>query len=90
MSTRVRAYVERQAGPLLEEPTIEQTLNGFGREDVIWSVKTDHGGFWVIDSPELPLNLYPQEPRPLTADEAYSMHLGISLRLAAKVTSPDL
>lgn len=85
-SAKIIGYVKGQAGSLLSEPVIEQIYNEFDRKDIIWSVKTEHGNYWVVDSPEMPLNIYPKEPRALTPDEIYSMHIGITARLTQKTT----
>ncbi|MEI8224788.1 MAG: hypothetical protein WCG82_02575 [Bacteroidota bacterium] len=61
----------------------ENTFNDLGTEVNVWNVKTKDGAFWVVEGENAPMNLYTQDANYLSADEAYSYHMGITQRLSA-------
>lgn len=62
----------------------EETFNDLGLEVNVWNVKTKSEAFWVVEGESAPMNLYTQNASYLSADEAYSFHMGISQRLSQK------
>jgi len=60
----------------------ENTFNDLGTEVNVWNVKTKDGAYWVVEGEEAPMNLYTQNANYLSADEAYSYHMGITQRLS--------
>ncbi|SFG24266.1 hypothetical protein [Neptunomonas qingdaonensis] len=63
---------------------VEQTFNDLGVEIHVWNVKTEDSSWWVVHGDLGPMNLYPQAAYYLSADEAYSFHMGITQRLIAR------
>jgi hypothetical protein len=61
----------------------ENTFNDLGTEVNVWNVKTKSEAYWIIEGEEAPMNLYTQNANYLSADEAYSYHMGITQRLNA-------
>ena len=61
----------------------ETTFNDLGTEVNVWNVKTNGEAYWVVEGVEAPMNLYTQNANYLSADEAYSYHMGITQRLSA-------
>lgn len=59
----------------------EKTFDDLEEGVNVWNVKTESGSFWVVEGESAPMNLYPQEAYYFSADEAYSFHMGITLRL---------
>jgi hypothetical protein len=83
----VTAYVEHGWARNITKPMkvlsakIEQTFSEFGDEVNVWNVKTDDGGWWVVEGERLPMNLYTQDAMYLCSDETYSLHLGVMMRV---------
>src|SRR5687767_13347731 len=59
----------------------EQRFQDLDEEINVWNVKTNKGAWWVVEGDNVPMNLYTQDASYLSADEAYSFHLGIIHRL---------
>jgi hypothetical protein len=59
----------------------EITFNDLGSDVNVWNVKTKGEAYWVVEGEEAPMNLYTQNANYLSADEAYSYHMGITQRL---------
>jgi hypothetical protein len=82
---RARAYVEMEAETSVTRLRFAQRFTLFGQEDVVLSVSTtDHEepSWWVIGG-STPMNLYSKK-RFRLADEAFTFHSGLMLRLADK------
>ena len=60
----------------------ETTFNDLGTEVNVWNVKTNDEAYWVVEGVEAPMNLYTQNANYLSAEEAYSYHMGITQRLS--------
>lgn len=59
----------------------EITFIDLGSEVNVWNVKTKGEAYWIVEGEEAPMNLYTQNANYLSADEAYSYHMGITQRL---------
>lgn len=59
----------------------EITFNDLGTDVNVWNVKTEGEAYWIVEGEEAPMNLYTQGANYLSADEAYSYHMGITQRL---------
>jgi hypothetical protein len=70
-------YVEIEADEEVVHAKQEQTFRDLGQTVNIWNVKTAKGAWWVIEGDYVPMNLYTQNATYLSADEAYSFHMGI-------------
>jgi len=82
---RAREYVEVEADTKVVDIRFEEGFTLFGQEDVVLSVRTtdkEEPDWWVVGG-STPINLYTKKVF-LTADEAYSMHTGIMIRLHDK------
>jgi len=62
----------------------EKTFDDLEAEVNVWNVKTKSESFWVVEGEFSPMNLYTQDAHYLSADEAYSYHMGITQRLAKR------
>jgi hypothetical protein len=60
----------------------ENTFDDLGTEVNVWNVKTKGEAYWIVEGEEAPMNLYTQNANYLSADEAYSYHMGITQRLS--------
>jgi hypothetical protein len=81
---RAKEYVEYEAKTTVTNVVFNERFTIFGREDVVLSVSTTDIGepeWWVVGG-STPMNLYAKSHF-RSADEAFSMHLGIMLRMAA-------
>jgi hypothetical protein len=81
---RAREYVEVEASTKVTRVTFVEKFELFGREDVVLLVKTTDSeipDWWVVGG-STPLNLYDKSK--FSADEAFSFHTGLMLRLLAK------
>lgn len=89
---RAQRYVELEAETQVTGVTFVERFALFGREDVVLSVTTTDPKFpeWWVVGGGTPMNLYTKDKFP-TADEAFSFHSGLMLRLAHDdyVESPD-
>jgi hypothetical protein len=79
-------YVEIEADEEVVHAKQEQTFRDLGQTVNIWNVKTAKGAWWVIEGDYVPMNLYTQNATYLSADEAYSFHMGIMWRLLTRQT----
>jgi hypothetical protein len=91
----IAAYVERGWARNVElnctvlSAKVEQTFDDLGHNVHVWNVKTDKDNWWVVEGDRLPMNLYSQGPFYFTADEVYSLHLGVVTRVrAAQASDP--
>jgi TIR domain len=85
---RARNYVEIEARTTVTKARFHETFSLFGQEDVVLSVSTtdpDDPEWWVIGG-TTPINLYSKRRFP-SADEAFSFHTGLMLRLTARDAS---
>lgn len=81
---RARGYVEVEASTKVTRVSFVERFELFGREDVVLLVKTTDSeipDWWVVGG-STPLNLY--DKRKFSADEAFSFHTGLMLRLLAR------
>ena len=62
----------------------EKTFDDLEVDVNVWNVKTKSESFWVVEGEFAPMNLYTQGANYLSADEAYSYHMGITQRLAKR------
>lgn len=68
----------------------EQEFEDLGVTVRVWNVKTDtDGAWWVVEGDEVPMNLYPQEAYFFGADEVYSFHMGIMVRMQSEREAYD-
>ena len=92
---RATEYVELEADTKVIKAEFAEKFNIIGREDVVISVETldkDDPSWWVVGG-DTPMNLYSKN-KFRSADEAFSFHTGIMLRMTAKdfevsTTPPD-
>lgn len=82
---RAKEYVELEAETQVLDATFEQRFVLLGREDVVLSVRTADPKFpeWWVVGGGTPMNLY-EKSKFASADEAFSFHTGLMLRLAAR------
>jgi hypothetical protein len=81
---RAKEYVELEANTEVIDVTFSERYLLLGKEDVVLSVKTtdkDDPEWWVVGG-STPINLY-DKSHFHTADEAFSMHIGLMVRLSA-------
>lgn len=62
----------------------EKTFDDLEVDVNVWNVKTKSESFWVVEGEFAPMNLYTQDAHYLSADEAYSYHMGITQRLTKR------
>lgn len=82
LKRRAKDYVEREAHTEVESVSFVETFTLLGQEDVVLEVTTTEAGdteWWVVGG-STPMNLYSKK-RIRTADEAFSFHTGIMLRM---------
>lgn len=82
---RAKEYVELEARTQVISVKFAERFTLFGRRDVVVSVRTtdrEHSDWWVVGG-GTPMNLYTKKVF-RTADEAFSMHTGLMLRMMAK------
>lgn len=92
---RAKEYVELEGDTKVKRVTFAERFYLLGREDIALSVVTadkEEPEWWVIGG-STPMNLYAKSHF-RTADEAFSMHTGLMLRLSAtdfeqSSTEPD-
>lgn len=80
---RAKEYVELEGDTKVLDVQFEEKFTLFGREDIVLSVITtesDNPEWWVVGGSS-PMNLYSKKKFP-SADEAFSFHSGLMLRLA--------
>lgn len=80
-----KEYVELEADTKVIEIKFIESFTLFGKEDAVFLAKTtwaEYPGWWVVGG-DTPLNLYSKD-KLSTADEAFSFHTGIMLRLLAR------
>ena len=81
-------YVQLEANAAVLSAVHHETLTLFGREDVVLSVTIDDPSdpeWWVIGG-STPMNLYTKMKFP-SADEAFSFHRGLMLRMLDRQAS---
>lgn len=81
---RAKEYVALEAKTKVISAKFAEKFTLFGNEDVVISVKTtdkEHPEWWVVGG-ATPMNLYSKKRSP-SADEAFSFHTGIMMRLSA-------
>lgn len=81
---RAKEYVELEADTEVTNISFAERFILFGREDIVLSVTTtdpEELEWWVIGG-STPMNLYAKSHF-RSADEAFSMHTGLMMRLAA-------
>jgi len=77
----IKEYLEKYDKDEIINIKCEITFNDLGSEVNVWNVKTKSEAYWVVEGEEAPMNLYTQNANYLSADEAYSYHMGITQRL---------
>lgn len=80
---RAKEYVELEADTQVTKVEFVESFSVFEREDVVLSVRTTdpkEAEWWVIGG-STPMSLYAKSRFP-SADEAFSFHTGLMLRLA--------
>ena len=85
---RARDYVAMEARTKVTKARFHETYSILGQEDVVLSVSTtdpDDPEWWVIGG-TTPMNLYSKRRFP-SADEAFSFHTGLMMRMAARDAS---
>ncbi len=83
--TRAKKYVEIEAHTKVRRVSFAERFHLLGREDVVLSVTTTDKKdpeWWVVGG-STPMNLYAKSHF-RSADEAFSMHTGLMLRMSAK------
>jgi hypothetical protein len=81
---RAKEYVELEANTEVKNISFAEKFYMLGREDIVLSVittDTEHPEWWVVGG-STPMNLYAKSDF-RSADEAFSMHTGLMLRMAA-------
>lgn len=81
---RAKEYVELEAHTKVKRISFAERFHLLGREDIVLSVVTtdrDHPEWWVVGG-STPMNLYAKSSFH-SADEAFSMHTGLMLRMSA-------
>lgn len=81
---RAKEYVESEGNTEVTSVTFAERFRLLGREEIVLCVKTtdeDEPEWWVVGG-STPMNLYAKSHF-RTADEAFSMHMGLMLRLSA-------
>lgn len=79
--THIKKYLAKYDENEIISIKCEITFDDLGTEVNVWNVKTKSEAYWVIEGEETPMNLYTQNANYLSADEAYSYHMGITQRL---------
>jgi TIR domain len=82
---QAKEYVEMEASTKVTDVTFVQKFSLLGQEDFVVSVKTtdkDEPEWWVVGG-STPMNLY-SKSNYHTADEVFSLHTGLMLRLSAR------
>lgn len=83
LKKRAKEYVELEGDTKVLDVQFEEKFTLFGREEIVLSVVTtesDNPEWWVVGGSS-PMNLYSKKKFP-SADEAFSFHSGLMLRLA--------
>lgn len=82
---RAKEYIELEADTKVKHISFVERFHLFGREDIVFSVVTtdkNEAGWWVVGG-STPMNLYAKSHFH-SADEAFSMHTGLMLRMMAR------
>lgn len=77
-----KEYVQIEASTKVRAVEYIQTFRALNKEAVVLRVNSSEGEFWVIGG-DFPMNLYDVNKFPF-ADEAFSFHLGLMLRLSER------
>ena len=82
---RAKEYVELEAETKVTKVTFSGKFSLFGQEDVVLSVETTDAKYkeWWVVGGSTPMNLYTKSQFK-TADEVFSFHSGLMLRLAKR------
>jgi hypothetical protein len=80
----IKAYLKRHDVEKIKYMQVEQTFHDLGVEINVWNVKSEEGNWWIVEGEDAPMNLYTQDAKYFSADEAYSFHMGITQRLQAQ------
>ncbi len=81
---RAKEYVELEGHTKVKRVSFAERFHLLGREDIVLSVTTtdkEHPEWWVVGG-STPMNLY-TKTHFRSADEAFSMHTGLMLRMSA-------
>jgi TIR domain len=81
---RAKEYIELEANTKVKRISFVERFHLLGREDIVFSVVTtdkDDAEWWVVGG-STPMNLYAKSHFH-SADEAFSMHAGLMLRMTA-------
>jgi hypothetical protein len=81
---RAKEYVELEGQTKVKRVSFAERFHLLGREEIVLSVTTsdkEHPEWWVVGG-STPMNLY-AKAQFRTADEAFSMHTGLMLRMSA-------
>lgn len=81
---RAKEYVELEGHTKVKRVSFAERFHLLGREDIVLSVTTtdkEDPEWWVVGG-STPMNLYPKTHF-RSADEAFSMHTGLMLRMSA-------
>ena len=87
---RVKEYVELEAETKVTKITFSEKFSLLGKEDVVLSVETTDvkdKEWWVVGG-STPMNLYAKSQFK-TADEAFSFHCGLMLRILARQSKKE-
>lgn len=87
LSELAKEYVEMEASTTVKSVEYIQTFKQFNKEVVVFLVNSNGGEFWVVGG-GFPMNLYDKRKFP-TADEAFSFHLGLMLRMSERQPSEE-
>jgi hypothetical protein len=95
LTKRAKEYVELEANTKVTRVTFAERFYMLGQEDVVLLVTTTdkrHHSWWVVGG-STPMNLY-SKSHFASADEAFSMHMGLMLRMGVddfeqSKTAPD-
>ena len=85
LSARAKAYVEHEALTTAKDVSFAGIFSVYGQEDAVFLVVTmdpEEPEWWVVGG-STPMNLY-RKSRFQNADEAFSIHTGLMLRLSKK------
>lgn len=78
---RMKEYLASQNIHDVESIDFAESFDDLGPTVRAWSVKTKERDLWVLEGDDVPMNVYPQEFVRLSADEAYSFHMGLMMRM---------
>jgi len=85
LEKRTKEYVELEADTKVKNIKYIDKFNFLGDTDIVFLVNTEKGNFWVVGGSS-PINLY-EKTKFNSADEAFSFHLGLMIRISEKQKS---